>query len=272
MQFGVCGNLSVAAAAANASYDFAEWSVGALLKPRESEDAFCAAVAGVRAAKLPYPVVNCFVPGDLKITGPEVDMSALRKYATTTLMRAERAGVEIIVFGSGGARQIPNGFDPHAAHEQIVSFCSMVASIAHDRGVTVVVEPLNHAECNVLTRVAECAALVREVGHPALRLLVDAYHLLQDSDSYEDIVTNGDILSHVHIATVPSRLSPAAEPCDFAPFFAALAQAGYTGRVSIEAQITNPNTDLPAARTLMNSLAVTARDGDSNKTDAGDSK
>ena len=101
------------------------------------------------------------------------------------------------MFGSGGARRIPEGFDPKDAHDQLVRFCSMLAPIAWRHGVTVVVEPLNRQECNVLTTVKECAALVREVAQPGLRLLVDAYHLLRDNDSCDDIATHGDLLAHV---------------------------------------------------------------------------
>ena len=270
MQYGVCGDLSVAACAARAKFDFAEWTVGAILKPRESQDAFLAAVEDARAVQLPYTVLNCFVPGDLKITGSDVDTAQLQEYVTTTFARAEEAGVEIIVFGSGGARSIPEGFDPSAAHDQLVKFCLMLSPIAQRHGVTVVVEPLNRQDCNVLTTVGECAALVREVAHPSLRLLVDSYHFLRDNDSYEDIVANGELLRHVHIATVPNRLAPGVEHCDLVPFFGALARAGYNGRVSIEAKITNPNTDLSTARILMNDLAETARDENSNKTDADD--
>ena len=258
MQFGVCGDVRTATVAARASYDFAEWSVPALLKPRESEDAFVAGLGELRSAGLPYPVANCFVPGDLKITGPEVDTPALRAYVTTTMERAERAGVEVIVFGSGGARRIPDGFDPQAAHDQLVAFCGMVAPLAHDHGVVVVVEPLNTADCNVLTTVAECARLVNEVRHPAIRLLVDAYHLMRDGDSYDDIVKHGDLLAHVHIATVPERLAPGAESCDWTRFFRALADAHYNGRISIEAKITDPLTELPVAlATLRRLVAVT---------------
>jgi len=258
MKFGVCGDLTVAQAAARAGYDFAEWSVGALLKPREPEEAFLAGIETVRAAGVKYPVVNCFVPADLKITGDTVDRQALRDYVACTMERAERAGVEVIVFGSGGARRIPDGFDGQRARAQIVEFCAMVGPIAQDHGVTVVVEPLNRAECNILNTVGECAGVVRDAAHPSIRLLVDAYHLMRDSDSYADIVTHGDLLRHVHIATATTRLAPGAEPCDFAAFFTALAKARYTGRISIESKLRDLETELPQARALMVRLAGTA--------------
>lgn len=259
MQYGVCGAPPLAASAALAAFDFAEWSVEAILKPREPASAFLTALEEARAAKLPYPVLNCFVPGDLKITGPQVNATELQTYVTTVFERAEQAGVEVIVFGSGGARRIPEGFEPEAAHDQLVRFGAMLAPIAARHGVTVVVEPLNRQECNVLTTVRECAALVREVAHPGLRLLVDAYHLLRDNDSYDDIVAHGDLLAHVHMATVPNRLAPGAEPCAFMPFFAALAKAGYNGRISIEGTIPDIEKDLPAALSLMRRLAEPAR-------------
>ena len=257
LQFGVCGDAGMAAVAARASYDFAEGSVGSLLMPRESDAAFCVGLEAVRAAELRYPVANCFVPGDLKITGADASDSALRAYVTTTMRRAERANLQVIVFGSGQARRVPEGFDARAAHDQLVAFCRMVAPIAHDHGVTVVIEPLNRAECNVLTAVSECAALVNEVAHPAIRLLVDAYHLMREGDSYASIVTHGKLLSHVHIATAQNRLAPGAEPCDFSQFFAALRKARYTGRISIEGNIPDPETALPDALILMRKLAGT---------------
>lgn len=264
MKFGVCGDTGLGAIAAQASYDYGEWSVAAVLKPREPEDAFRASCAALRSAELPYPVLNGFVPGDLKITGPEVDRSALEEFVATSMARAEAAGVEIIVFGSGKARLIPDGFDRAIAHQQLVAFCRMVAPLANDHGVTVVVEPLNQSECNVLTTVAECADLVNEVAQPSIRLLVDGYHLLRDGDSYESIVTHGALLAHVHIATIPNRLAPAAEDCDFADFFDALAKANYTGRVSIEGKIHNPETELPAALAMMKKLSGTNARNPSN--------
>ncbi len=256
MQFGVCGNLDVAAIAARASYDYAEWSVPELLKPRESDEVFAAFLEDLRQAALPYPVANCFVPGDLKITGPEADMSALRAFVSKTMGRAEQAGIEVVVFGSGGARRIPDGFDSHKAHDQLVAFSSMVAPLAHDHGVTVVVEPLNTAECNVLTTVAGCAALVNEVDHPGVRLLVDAYHLMRDGDSYDDIVKYGELLAHVHIATEAGRRAPGAEPCDFSRFFESLSDANYTGRVSIECGFSDPETEIPEALPIMRRLSA----------------
>jgi sugar phosphate isomerase/epimerase len=100
--------------------------------------------------------------------------------------------------------------------------------------VTIAVEPLNRGETNVLNSVQEGLNYVKDVNHPAFRLLVDAYHWAKENEPTEDIVSAGDMLAHTHIATYAHRLSPGAEECNFAPFFAALKQAGYNLQISVE--------------------------------------
>jgi len=259
MQYGVCGGPEIASLLAHTGFAYIEMGVGSVLKPRENHTSFISSLQALRSLELPCPAANLFVPGDLKITGPDVDPSALKQYIATTFERAREAGMDVIVFGSGGARGIPEGFDQTVAQDQLIQFCAMLAPIALEQNVIVAVEPLNSKDCNVLTTIRECATLVRTVDHPAVRLLVDAYHLLKDDDPLEDVVENGDLLAHVHIATVANRLPPGAEPCDLAPFFDALVQAGYDGRVSIEARMSNPDSDLPRALSLMKTLEQEAK-------------
>jgi sugar phosphate isomerase/epimerase len=255
MQIGLCCGPDRAVGAADAGFDFIEWNVGGLLQPHAGRAAFQAALRQVRAAPLPCPVVNCFVPAGLTITGPAADLSVLKQYVTLVFERAEEAGVRMIVFGSGGARRVPEGYDPGLARTQLVAFGRMFAPIAERHGVTVVIEPLSRAECNILTTVDESADLVRDVDHPALRLLVDAYHFTRDQDSLDSLDLNARLLAHVHLATVPSRLAPGMEPCDFAPFFNTLRAGGYTGGVSFEGQAPDSPADLARAASIMRVLA-----------------
>lgn len=259
MQFGVCGGLELASVAQASGYAYLESSVGGLLKPLEKESVFEAGLAAWQGVGLPCPVLNCFIPGNLKMVGPQVDTGALEAYVTTALRRAARAGVKVIVFGSGGARQIPEGWDAARAWQQLVAFGRLCAPYAQKHGVTIAVEPLNRRETNSINTVAAGAALVREVDHPAWRLLVDGYHWLLDGDRVEDIIANGALFAHVHVATAPNRLPPGAEPCDLQPFFTALARAGYNGRISFEGKLTDPQVTLPTALTLMRQLAAEAR-------------
>jgi sugar phosphate isomerase/epimerase len=253
MHFGVCGGPEIGRLAKEAGFDYFEWSVSGLLHPRDAEPVFEQALAEARAVGLPCPVVNVFLPGDLKLTGPTVDRTALESYVSIALRRAETAGVKCIVFGSAGARNVPDGFDRAAAWAQLVDFCQMLGPIAQRHGVTIAIEPLNRSECNIINTVAEGARLAREVDHPNIKLLADGYHWAKDSDAVAGIVENGDLLVHTHVAVVDGRRPP--RPGDTcAPFFAALKQAGYDGRMSIEGQIDNPQSELPKALEIMRAL------------------
>ena len=77
---------------------------------------------------------------------------------------------------------------------------------------------------------------MRQVDHTNVGLLVDGYHWALERESADDIVAAGPLLCHAHIATYQTRLAPGAEPCDFGPFFQALKEGGYDGRISIEGQ------------------------------------
>ncbi len=253
MKFGVCGDPAMGRIAKTAGYDYFEWSVGGLLHPREDEAVFLSALAEMKEANFPCPVVNVFIPGDLKITGAVVNESALEEYVSTTFRRAQVADVEVIVFGSGAARQIPEGFDRAQAFRQLVHFGQMAAAHAEKHRVTLVVEPLNKAETNVLNTVAEGAEFVRAVNHPNLQLLVDGFHWAKDNESVEGIFQNSSLLRHAHIATVDGRRPPRIGD-DCALFLQTLKKTGYNQRISIEGQIAHPTEELPAALSIMRAI------------------
>ncbi|OPZ25815.1 MAG: hydroxypyruvate isomerase [Lentisphaerae bacterium ADurb.BinA184] len=246
MQFGVCTGPESAAALKAAGFDYIEVNVQAHLKPESPEPDVAPVLAALKASPLPCAAANCFLPAHLKVTGPEVKLPALEAYVRTACRRARAVGMQTIVFGSGGARRIPDGFPRDRAWAQLVAFGRLAAPIAAAHGVTIVVEPLNRAECNVLTTVAESANLVREVDHPGLRLLVDAFHWGRDNDGWADLAAAGPLLRHAHIATYTTRRAPGLEPCDFGPFFQALARGGYDGRISVEGAWQDMASDAPA--------------------------
>ena len=252
MNIGVCGSPEVAAPAAAAGFDYFEWSVQAFLQPRAEASAFEQALAAVKAAPLPCPVCNCFLPGDLKVTGPAVDDAALDAYAATACARAAAAGVDTIVFGSGGARQVPEGFDKAEAERQIVAFLKRLGPVARRHGVFIAIEPLRRAECNILNTVAESARVTRLVDDENIRLLVDGYHWACNDEAEEDIVSASPLFRHMHVATRANRRAPGAEPCEALPrFLRTVRRIGYTGRLSFEGRLDNPAAELPAAAALL---------------------
>lgn len=233
MRFGVCAGRDKAALLAAAGYDYIELGAAAELVPGENEETWSAKRSLLDQMPLRPEAFNLFVPGSLRIVGPDVDSARLERYVQTTLSRAAQVGGKVIVFGSGGARRIPDGFAREPAERQIVAFLGYCAEASDRTGVTVVVEPLNKGESNIINSVAEGADFVRRVGRGGVRNLADTYHMEKDDELLSAITENADVLAHVHTADT-GRFAPATGAYDHVAFFAALQAAGYDSRVSIE--------------------------------------
>src|ERR1051326_7380845 len=143
------------------------------------------------------PAPNCFLPSDLKVTGPSVDAARLDRYATVAFRRAQESGISIIVFGSAGARMVPENFPATKAFEQFVEVLRRFAPLAAARGVTLTVEPLQRSECSFINTILEGVEVVERVGHRNVRLLVDIFHMARNGESPDDITRVGRHIHHV---------------------------------------------------------------------------
>jgi sugar phosphate isomerase/epimerase len=218
-----------------AGFQFVEASVQALLEGMKPDGEWKGLEAAT-ACPLPIPSVNVMVPGSLKITGPEADLGKLREYMDRVLERARKTRTTIIVFGSGGARQVPEGFDREEAKQQIVAFANMIAPIAQTNGVTIVLEPLHSGECNIINTVAEAMEYVRAVNHPNFMCLVDSYHLWMEGEPVEHVRESIAAIRHVHVADREGRVALGESgKSDCRELFGILKASGYTGLISLEA-------------------------------------
>ncbi len=231
MRLGICIAPDALAEAAAAGFDFAEMSAG-MLAPDKSEAEFAARRAVLLAAPIRVEAFNCFLGP--KVTGPDVDLESVRRHMDLVLRRASEVGAAIMVFGSGGARRLPEGFPVERGWSQLAEAARLAAAIAERHNMTIAMEPLFKRACNFFNRVDQGAAFVDRVAHPRLRLLADLFHLEQEGEPLANLAAAGRRLAHIHLVT-PSIPETAAGPAyDFSGFFTALRQAGYAGRVSVE--------------------------------------
>ena len=175
MRFGICTTVDNAPAVKRAGWDFVELLVQPNLQGL-LPDAEWLGAERIRSAGLPIPAANSLVPAELKVTGPLASLPKLTEYMGRVIPRAAASGIKTLVFGSGAARMVPDGFDRATARRQIVDFVRMSCRIAEEHDVLLVAEHLNKGECNIINSVAEAMEYVREVDHPNFQCLVDAYH------------------------------------------------------------------------------------------------
>jgi sugar phosphate isomerase/epimerase len=231
MLFGICTSVTNAPAVKAAGWDYIEDNVQNLLQGMVPDAEWHAPAPAV----LPILAANVLLPGTLKVVGPAVDSALLHKYTVTVLRRAKQVGITKLVFGSGVARKIPESFDTETASKQIVEFSKMIASLAAEQEIQIVLEPLNKGECNIINTVAEGTRYVKAVDKPAFACLVDSYHFWLEDEPLENLRRAMPMIKHVHLADKEGRVAPGLSgKSDYRPFFRVLKQGGYDGNMSFE--------------------------------------
>ena len=226
-------------------------TVGRMLSPSLTEEQFQKNLNTIKKAKTKLYLCNVLFPGNLKITGPEVDEKKVLDYVDQVFARAKRAGVPIIVLGSGGSRNLPAGYSNEQAKTNFIPLCRKMAMAAKKHGITIAIENLNSTETNFLNTVKEVAEVVRKVDHPNFRLNADIYHMLKENEPPQHIIDAGKLIMHVEIAEKENRTLPGVVGEDFRPYLQALKAIKYQGPLIIEARSKNPTQEVPVAYTYL---------------------
>lgn len=234
ISIGICTGIDNSDLLMENGYDFIEEGVRRFLVPSKSDEEFELNLSKLESSDLKVEACNSFLPGTLKSVGEDAVHDEIAEFAETAFRRAEMAGTEIIVFGSGGSRRIPEGFSRDEARKQFISLGKILGPIAGKYNVTIVLEPLNTKECNFINSVAEGGEIVKEIDHPNFMLLADIYHMKMENEGPENILKYGKLLRHVHIAEKQDRAAPGTYNEEFISYFEALKKVGYKGRISIE--------------------------------------
>jgi hypothetical protein len=199
IQIGYCGSIKDIDAAKAAGFDYFE--------PRTSEVAalsdaeYDKLTAKLKQGAMPSPVAYWFVPADIKLTGPSIDKANQAQYLERALSRMSRLGVHVIVFGSSGARNYPQGFAKHDAFDQLVDFGKRTGPIARKYGITIAIEAQRREESNIINTTQESLQWVNAVNDPNIQLMVDYYHFESEKEDPAMIVKVKDHLRHIHMGT-----------------------------------------------------------------------
>lgn len=223
---------------------FVEESVGRFLIPDSGDSGYQKNREELRAALFPVRSYIYFFPGNLKSVGPDLHHEAILQRADLALGRAKECGSQNIVFGSGGSRAIPEGFDRARAKAQHIELCKKMAPLAEKHGVTLAVEPLNRGETNFINSLAEGVEIIEAVGHPWLKLQCDIYHMLKEAEPPTEIIKYRQHIVHCHIAEKQRRTAPGTDGDDFRPYLRALKEINYRGGLSLECNWTNLESEV----------------------------
>ena len=266
MLFGACSDLAGVPMMKELGFDFFEYAAAPTLIPTKSDEEWRRQRRKILNAALPIRSCNGFLPGTFRLTGPKADFAPALDYADILCRRADEVGLKYIVFGSGGARNVPSIFGPdqkdfrndiQGGRDQFIEFTKRLADRIADRKVTIVIEPLCPNESNIINYVWQGMQVVRIVNSPRVRELADLYHMMQGWEKPDSIIEAGPDLKHCHIASKGDRNYPGSGDVEsLKPLFHALKQIGYTGGISCECGWRDPAGKLTKREMMAKALAT----------------
>lgn len=214
-------------------FDYFEPAVAEIAALSDSD--FDALRQQVHALGLPCTSCNSFIRS-LRVVGSHVDTAALRDYVAKSLDRCRQLQTEVVVWGSAGSRNVPEGFSRDEAWNQIKSFLRLAGDLAAQRKIVIAIEPLRKAESNIINTGAEALRLVHEVGHSNVKMIIDYYHMRVENEDPGILLQAAREIVHLHFANPDGRRWPKLSDKDplYGRFFQLLRRIEYKGGISIE--------------------------------------
>lgn len=170
-------------------------------------------------------------------------------------------GVSVITTSGPNAKRVPAGFDwQNVGYARYIDFLRSFAAECAQNGISIALEPICRKEYGYVNTVAQAVEIIKEVGKANLSLLVDIFHSSLEGEDFsklEAYAQNG-LLTQLHAATLPERMVPMLKDADaLARILRPLVQAGFNGRVSIEANTADWKSSVPeGAEAVRRALAA----------------
>lgn len=124
--------------------------------------------------------------------------------------------------------------NPATANQRIAAALARVARVAHDRGVPIIVEPVNHLQVGFNHTAAAVAELIDRVNSPAVGLMLDTIHMnIEERSMLDTIRRYGQRIGHFHLCESNGGRFGSGN-LDFPAVLAALDDVGYDKFVSVK--------------------------------------
>jgi len=131
----------------------------------------------------------------------------------------------------------PAGVDADTVHRTLVDNLRFAARALAAEGLKLLVEPINTYDIPgfIVSRTAQCIALLDEVGEPNAFVQYDAYHAQRmEGELAGTLARHLPRIAHVQVADNPGRHEPGTGEIRFDYVFSELDRLGYAGWVGCE--------------------------------------
>ncbi len=174
------------------------------------------------------------------------------KEIITAAGELESTGVIIVPAFNG---QVPAMPHTQETRDFLCEQFGIMGTFAHERGTTIIMEPLNRGEAFYLRQVADAASICRDINNPGVTCLGDFWHMtFEETCDMAAFLSAGKYLQHVHMASRKRRSMPGedGDADNYISGFKGLKMLGYDKYVSFECGCQGDrNVVLPAAVELL---------------------
>jgi D-psicose/D-tagatose/L-ribulose 3-epimerase len=206
--------------------------------------------AGLEVVGLHWVLI---APPGLSITSADADARTrtLEVLRDLVALCADLGG-SVMVRGSPQQRRIRPDEDSVKARAHAIDVIAAAADAARAVGLVYCLEPQPPAKTEFINSLAEAAEIVRSIGNPALKSMLDTCAAASERESVPDLIQlwlPSGMIAHVQLNDRSER-APGQGNDDFAPVLQALLRGGYAGAVSVEPFRYEPDGPTCAARAI----------------------
>lgn len=144
---------------------------------------------------------------------------------------------------------VVNGVSRNQSFLWLTEGLNKLGNLAGNAGVSLIYEPLNRYETNIINTMEAGVAFIKTLATPHIKLLADLFHMnIEEENISDSLLKYGDYIGHIHFAD-SNRMPVGLGHTSMSDVAEAIKKIKYDGYLSAEA-FPLPNPDAAALQTI----------------------
>jgi sugar phosphate isomerase/epimerase len=171
----------------------------------------------------------------MSLTSPDkAQRNAACERLKLLLEASAELGGGVLVLGSPRQRSTAPG---QSKADALALFQECLSSLAHhaaECNSTILVEALDHSQCDVINTLAEAEKLISAIASPGVSGMFDFHNCADETAPWDTLIRKySRVIKHIHINEWDGG-PPGSGDSDYAPSFRAIREIGFDGWMSME--------------------------------------